>query len=169
MVRKIEKELDENKQKAREAETEIIKVARELGLSPEPTGEGPSYWFARCPGKIHGKTGNHVFFINAATNSFGCGWCHRKGGVEELRAFVMEGKLGGVEKKEGRGPAKKEQQESKPGEALLELGYRLEKGHGFDQDYSKAMELYTLASAEGNSTGYEQHRLALSEWSGSQS
>lgn len=82
VVRKIEKELDENKQKARETETAIIKVARKLGLSPKPTGEGPSHWFARCPGRIHGKPGNHVLFINAAENSFGCGWCCRKGGVE---------------------------------------------------------------------------------------
>ena len=152
MVRKIEKELDENKQKARETETAIIEVARNLGLSPKPTGEGPSHWFARCPGKIHGKTGNHVLFINAAEDSFGCGWCRRKGGVEELRAFVRERKLGGVEKKEDRGPTKKERQESKYGEELVELGYRLEKGQDFDQDYGKAMELYTLASAEGNST-----------------
>jgi len=184
LLKRLDDEHEENRRKAREGETEIIKVARELGLSPKPTGEGPSHWFARCPGKIHGKTGNHVLFINAAEDSFGCGWCRRKGGVEELRAFVRERKLGGVEKKEdigpikkeqqesnedGRpdvvsmelggvekqediGPIKKEQQESKYGEELVELGYRLEKGHGFDQDYGKAMELYTLASAEGNST-----------------
>jgi TPR repeat protein len=152
LVKRIEQELEKNSRKARETETEIIKVARELGLYPKPTGKGPSHWYANCPGKIHGKTGNHVLFINAATNSYGCGWCRRKGGVGELRAFVVERKLGGVEKKEGRGPTKKEQQESKLGEALVELGYRLEKGRDFDQDYGKAMELYTLASAEGNST-----------------
>ena len=86
MVRKIENELDENAQKARETETQIVKVARKLGLSPKPTGHGPSHWYARCPGK------NHVIFINAAENSFGCGWCCRKGGAEELRVFVRERK-----------------------------------------------------------------------------
>ena len=35
---------------------------------------------------------------------------------------------------------------------MVDLGYRLERGHDFGQDYGKAMELYTLASAEGNST-----------------
>ena len=68
------------------------------------------------------------------------------------RPDVVYMELEGVEKKEDRGPTKKEQQESKLGEALVELGYRLEKGHDFDQDYGKAMELYTLAGAEGNST-----------------
>ncbi|MGZ4891915.1 MAG: SEL1-like repeat protein [Halobacteriota archaeon] len=140
MVRRLEKELDENKQRAEETETEIIKVARKLGLSPKPTGEGPSHWFARCPGRIHGKAGAHVLFIDAAGNVFGCGYCRRKGGVEELRAFVHE-----------RGLTAKEHEESKLGEALVDLGFGLEKGEGYDRDYSNAMELYKLASAEGNS------------------
>lgn len=67
------------------------------------------------------------------------------------RPDVVYMELEGVEKNEDKGPTKKEQQESKLGEALVELGYRLEKGHDFDQDYGKAMELYTLASAERNS------------------
>jgi hypothetical protein len=86
LVGRIENELKENAQKARESETEIIKVARELGLSPEPTGHGPSHWCARCPGT------NHVLFIDSAENSFGCGWCKRKGTAQELRAFVKERK-----------------------------------------------------------------------------
>jgi len=44
------------------------------------------------------------------------------------RPDVVYMELEGVEKKEDRGPTKKEQQESKLGEALVELGYRLEKG-----------------------------------------
>jgi len=86
VVRKIERELEENARQAREAETEIIEVARELGLCPQPAGTGPSFWFARCPER------NHPLFIDAAENEFGCGWCKRKGGVEELRAFVKERK-----------------------------------------------------------------------------
>jgi hypothetical protein len=84
LVGRIEHELKENRQEAREGETEIIKVARELGLSPQPTGHGSSHWAARCPEM------NHQLFIDAAENSFGCGYCKRKGTVEELRAFVKE-------------------------------------------------------------------------------
>jgi hypothetical protein len=86
LVGRIERELEENTEKARQRETEIIKAARELGLSPQPTGTGPYFWQARCPGT------NHPLYINAAENSFGCGWCKRKGAVEELRAFVKESK-----------------------------------------------------------------------------
>jgi len=88
LIGRIENELEENRQKAASAETDIIKVARKLGLSPKPTGEGPSHWYARCP-----ET-NHILFIDAAENSFGCGWCKRKGTVQELRAFVKERKDG---------------------------------------------------------------------------
>jgi hypothetical protein len=84
LVGRIKNEYQENRQKARERETEIIKVARELGLSPYSTGTGPDYWQASCPRR------NHRLYINAAENSFGCGWCKRKGAVEELRAFVKE-------------------------------------------------------------------------------
>ena len=34
---------------ARENETGIIRVARELGLRPEPAGIGPVQWYANCP------------------------------------------------------------------------------------------------------------------------
>ena len=86
LVGRIQHEVEENRQRASEGETEIIKIARELGLSPEPTGHGISHWSARCP-----ET-NHQLFIDAAENSFGCGYCKRKGSVEELRVFVKERK-----------------------------------------------------------------------------
>lgn len=93
LVGQIEREMEENARKARGAETEIIKAARELGLYPRPTGTGPTFWQAWCPGT------NHHLYINAAENAFGCGWCKRKGGIEELRAFVKE------RAKTGSGPA----------------------------------------------------------------
>jgi hypothetical protein len=84
LVERIELELEDNSEKARQRETEIIKVARELGPHPQPTGTGPDYWQAWCPGT------NHPLYINAAENSFGCGWCKRKGRTEELRTFIKE-------------------------------------------------------------------------------
>jgi hypothetical protein len=84
LVAQIDGELKDNEEKARHNETEIIRVARELGLNPQPTGTRPTYWQASCPHT------NHPLYIDSAKNSFGCGWCRRKGGAEELRAFVKE-------------------------------------------------------------------------------
>ena len=86
LVKRIEQELEENSRKARENETEIIKVARELGLFPRPTGTGPTHWWAQCPARI-----GHLY-IDAALNYWWCGWCQRNGSMEELRAFVKERK-----------------------------------------------------------------------------
>ena len=65
-------------------QTEIVHVARELGLNPEPAGIGPVQWWARCPGK------NHQLMITTSSNTFGCGYCQRKGGPAELRSFVAD-------------------------------------------------------------------------------
>jgi hypothetical protein len=80
----IEKELEENANSARQEETEIIRVARECALQPEPTGTSQNTWRARCPGT------NHPMYLSTETNSFGCGWCKRKGSARELRQFVDE-------------------------------------------------------------------------------
>jgi len=51
--------------------------------SGSPNG-GPDYWYATCPGM------NHSLEIRASTGEFFCGYCKRKGGAAELRAFVRE-------------------------------------------------------------------------------
>ncbi len=79
----IRRERDENTRKALQNETEIIKVARELGLDPQPTGTGPTHWQVRC---LRGR--NHPAYIDSAHNYFFCGWCGYKGGVEDLRRWV---------------------------------------------------------------------------------
>lgn len=80
----IRADLERNDAEARSRESGIVRAARELRLEPEPTGTGPVHWQARCPGT------NHPLFIQAETGTFGCGWCRRKGGEAELRAFVEE-------------------------------------------------------------------------------
>lgn len=79
-------EMDDNSQAAESNKTEIVAVAQELDLSPEPTGTAPRAWQARCP-----ET-NHKLQIDAETNLFFCGWCRRKGGPPELRALTRERK-----------------------------------------------------------------------------
>ena len=56
--------------------------AEALGLSPRPSGGNPWSWEARCPGT------NHSLMLQAKSGEWGCGWCRRKGGVEELKEFV---------------------------------------------------------------------------------
>ena len=69
---------------ARANKSAIVNTAEELGLLPEPTGEGPYSWSANCPGT------SHRLFISTKSDTFGCGYCRRKGGSDELYAFVKE-------------------------------------------------------------------------------
>ncbi len=77
-----------NQAAARKRETKIIKVATQLGLHPQAPLLNREIWSARCPG-----TGHHLY-INARKNQFGCGYCCRKGGPKELKAFVASRKEG---------------------------------------------------------------------------
>jgi hypothetical protein len=63
-------------------ETEIVRVAKELGLNPQPTGNLENVWRARCPKTKYGM------YINALKNEYKCAVTKCKGGVEELRACV---------------------------------------------------------------------------------
>ena len=76
---------EEFSRQAYENETEIIHVARELGLNPEPAGIGPVQWYANCP-----RTAGHPLRITTSDDSFFCGYCSVSGGVDELRAFVAK-------------------------------------------------------------------------------
>ena len=80
-----EREHREWSQQALENETEIIRVARELGLHPEPAGVGPVQWYSRCPGRP-----GHRLMILSGSDEYFCGYCSVKGGVAELRAFVSK-------------------------------------------------------------------------------
>jgi len=80
-----ERERREWSQQALENETEIIRVARELGLQPEPAGIGPVQWYATCP-----RRRGHRLMITTGHDEVGCGYCRVKGGVDELRAFAAE-------------------------------------------------------------------------------
>ena len=96
IVSNIEGELNDNADKARKDEAEIVITARDLGLSPTPGGMTPNHWLARCPGT------NHHLDIDAANNAFGCGWCKRKGGPDELRVFLEDRRKQQQELREGR-------------------------------------------------------------------
>lgn len=60
----------------------IVAAARTAGLGPEPSAGHEGQWHARCPGT------NHNLMLSTSTETFGCGYCRRKGGPQELVAFA---------------------------------------------------------------------------------
>jgi hypothetical protein len=87
IVGNIEARIDARQEAARNhGDSAVVLVAKECQLDPRPSGTSPPAWMANCPGT------NHWLMIGADSNTWGCGWCKRGGGPDELRAFVMEHK-----------------------------------------------------------------------------
>jgi hypothetical protein len=85
IVRAVTGELDRNSRAAEKDqarhEAPIITMARELKLNPKPAGHNKSAWIADCPRR------SHWIMIAPSVNEFGCGYCRRKGGPQELKEF----------------------------------------------------------------------------------
>lgn len=86
IVRAIADELKRNSEAAEEEQRRhqapIVEMAKALGLGPRPAGHNDVDWMANCP-----RSSSHWITISPPHNEFGCGYCHRKGGPQELRAF----------------------------------------------------------------------------------
>ena len=85
IIESVERRRYAHKQEAMHfVETPIVIAARECGLNPNPSGTSGTAWLAQCPGT------NHFLMIGGASGDFGCGWCKRRGGIDELHAFAAE-------------------------------------------------------------------------------
>lgn len=65
--------------------SEIISYCTIADLSPFPAGNSPSNWKANCP-----SGGQHHISISAEKNQWGCGYCHRKGNINDLKVWISE-------------------------------------------------------------------------------
>ena len=84
MIRSIENELEAKTKITEKNKPEIAHVAEELGLYTRPDGKTNNHWRATCPGT------NHSLQLQSPKNVFFCGYCKRRGGIDELRSFVRE-------------------------------------------------------------------------------
>lgn len=64
------------------AENELVKYCKSIGLNPEPEGSSPTNWEANC---LSG--GQHRLMISTKSNEWGCGYCKRKGDINSLREW----------------------------------------------------------------------------------
>ena len=87
-VSDVEAGLERNRKEGRRRgqNTKIVKAARRLGLGPSPDSLSPRIWQAHCPGT------NHHIWLDVDSNTFGCGYCCRKGGPDALEDFVRQRK-----------------------------------------------------------------------------
>ena len=84
VIGSIKDDIRSNRQDSAKSKSEIISTAEGLGLQPEPPFLSPGIWSAICP-----RT-NHHLYLSSTSNTFGCGYCGKKGGPIELAEFVKE-------------------------------------------------------------------------------
>lgn len=64
------------------SESKIIKYCKSVQLNPRPAGGNPNNWEASCP-----SGANHSIMISAEFNSWGCGYCKKKGYINLLKEW----------------------------------------------------------------------------------
>jgi hypothetical protein len=75
-------------EQAKSNETPLIEYLRLQNLSPEPSGNNPNSWMANCP-----CGGQHHIYVVTTEDTWGCGYCKRKGKLPELKIWLAEIKI----------------------------------------------------------------------------
>lgn len=83
---KDEKEAISERAKAKESP--LIQYLRAQKIEPTPTGYNTDSWVSNCP-----SGGQHFLMIVTTTDTFGCGYCRRKGKLPELKTWLQEVKI----------------------------------------------------------------------------
>ncbi|MFD2246653.1 hypothetical protein [Pontibacter ruber] len=78
----------ERKAKARLNTSELTQVCETYKLNPEPCNDTGTSWQASCPSRR-----GHWIAISTESNTWGCGYCRKKGGINELAEWIEEIKL----------------------------------------------------------------------------
>ena len=67
----------------------LILFCTEHKLHPQPLDHSPHSWQANCP-----SGGRHHIMISTSTNTWGCGYCRKKGDLKDLHIWLQEKKIG---------------------------------------------------------------------------
>ena len=79
----IKSELDRNNDLANTSATPFINYLESQSLNPKPSGHNKYSWLADCPFSNH----KHFMMVSTKENTYGCGWCKKKGSQIDLEFF----------------------------------------------------------------------------------
>ena len=74
-----------NEKEARKNESPLLKYISTLNLELKPKGDSAYNWISKCP---NGR--KHFLMISTRNDEWGCGYCRRKGKLEDLKKWVDE-------------------------------------------------------------------------------
>ena len=79
----IKSELDKNNDLANASTTPFINYLDSQSLNPKPSGHNKYSWLADCPFSNR----KHFMMVSTKENTYGCGWCKKKGSQKDLEDY----------------------------------------------------------------------------------
>ena len=86
IVSEVKKEINDLKKEGLKTANHFTDYLESQSLVPRPTGENKHLWLANCPF----SGGSHFMMISTETNTFGCGWCKKKGDQKALKDYLTK-------------------------------------------------------------------------------
>ena len=83
------------KSKAKKRHSPLIGYLRKLNFKPEPTGNTEYSWVIGCPN----ANKKHFLMISTLNDEWGCGYCKKKGKIDEFKLWLHEIKVKNYNKK----------------------------------------------------------------------
>lgn len=84
IILEVKKEIKDSKKEGLKTANHFTEYLKLQSLDPRPSGDNKYLWLANCPF----SGGSHFMHISTETNTFGCGWCKRKGGQKDLKNYL---------------------------------------------------------------------------------
>ncbi|MDC1505886.1 hypothetical protein N8475_11925 [Winogradskyella sp.] len=75
--------------RTKELKTPFIDYLEKVNLHPIPDGKSEYQWLAKCPY----SNGNHHIMVSTKNNTYGCGWCKKKGNQRDLENYLKTRRL----------------------------------------------------------------------------
>ena len=86
IVSEVKKEINDLKKEGLKTANHFTDYLESQSLVPRPTGDNKHLWLANCPF----SGGSHFMMISTETNTFGCGWCKKKGDQKALKDYLTK-------------------------------------------------------------------------------
>ena len=86
IISEVKDELQASKKEGLITANHFTEYLESQSLDPKPTGDNNYLWQANCPY----SGGNHFMMISTETNTFGCGWCKKKGDQKALKDYLQK-------------------------------------------------------------------------------
>ena len=89
IIDSIKEKKDHYIKKAKELKTPFIDYLEKVNLNPIPDGKNEYQWLAKCP---YSK-GKHHIMVSTKNDTYGCGWCKKKGNQRDLENYLKTREL----------------------------------------------------------------------------